>query len=71
MHFQVVGDSWLVCTPVNASPVPSRAPAGDYSGAVWLASLLLYGSYIHYSLPFFAGARWATREIVLHHFLNL
>src|SRR5208337_1775921 len=48
-------DIWPVCTPVNASPVPSREPAHD-SGPVWLAGPSPYGSFIHYSLPAFTGA---------------
>ncbi len=39
-----------VCTPVNASPAPSRVPAHD-SGPVWFAKPSLYGSFIHYSPP--------------------
>ncbi len=38
------------CTPVNASPKPSRAPTHD-SGPVWAANPSPYGSFIRYSSP--------------------
>ena len=43
-------------TPVNASPPPSQAAAHD-SGPPWVASPSTYDSFIHNTLPVFAGAQ--------------
>ncbi len=43
-------------TPVNASPLPSRATTHD-SGPLWAANPSTYDSFIHYTSPVYPGAR--------------
>ena len=43
-------NGWPVYSPVNASPLPSRAVAHD-SGPVWIAGPSPYETFTHYSLP--------------------
>src|SRR5262249_9430634 len=47
--------TWLVCTPVNASPASLRTQAHD-SEPKWCATPFLCGSLIRYSLPVYPGA---------------
>lgn len=42
-------------TPVNASPLPSRATTHD-SGPLWAANPSTYDSFIHYTSPVYPGA---------------
>ena len=43
------------CTPVNASPPPSRTPTHD-SGPPWIATPSMSGSSIPFSMPVYPGA---------------
>ena len=43
-------------TPVNASPLPSRATTHD-SGPLWAANPSTYDSFIHYISPVYPGAQ--------------
>ena len=43
-------------SPVNASPLPSRATTHD-SGPLWAANPLTYDSFIHYTSPVYPGAQ--------------
>jgi hypothetical protein len=43
-------------SPVNASPLPSRATTHD-SGPLWAANPSTYDSFIHYTSPVYPGAQ--------------
>src|SRR5262249_59671159 len=51
--------TWLVSTPVNASPASLRMQVYD-SEPKWCATPFLCGSFIRYSIPVYLGASLIT-----------
>jgi hypothetical protein len=60
-------NTWPIRTPVNASPVPLRAPMHD-SEPVWVANPSPYETFIHNTLPVFTGAPKFETNLTIRRF---